>query len=250
MEALDCGCSRRDGGAHSAIQWLEKKCRQTQRNIGKIEIRYESKRLRNQFPKSPYDFAKKLFTEARNGKLACTKEQFVDHIKQTYSDPKRDDELPHMEGLKHPTKPGIQFKLSDITNKEVDQFVPKARAKSAPGSDGVSYKVYKLLRSATLQVVYPTERALVERQPGWRQTAFRKEANSEQTGQFRQISLLNVDGKIYMGILPKRTVDFLQNNGYIGASVQKAGISGIPGCIEHVSTIWEAIQEAKTSKTI
>ena len=82
------------------------------------------------------------------------------------------------------------------------------------------------------------------------QLIFRKEASSEQIGQFRPISLLNVDGKIYMGILPKRTVDFLQNNGYIGASVQKAGISGIPGCIEHVPTIWEAIQEAKTSKTI
>ena len=51
-----------------------------------------------------------------------------------------------------------------------------------------------------------------------------------------------------MGILAKRTVDFLQNNGYIVESVQKAGIPGIPGCIEHVSTIWEAIQQAKVNK--
>ncbi|XP_066915397.1 uncharacterized protein [Clytia hemisphaerica] len=51
-----------------------------------------------------------------------------------------------------------------------------------------------------------------------------KEENSEQIGQFRPISLLNVDGNIYVGVLAKRTVDLLQNNGYINQSVQKAGI--------------------------
>ena len=55
-----------------------------------------------------------------------------------------------------------------------------------------------------------------------------KEENSEQIGQFRPISLLNVDGKIYMGILAKTTVDFLQNNRYINESVQKVGKPGLP----------------------
>ena len=34
-----------------------------------------------------------------------------------------------------------------------------------------------------------------------------------------------------MGMIAKRTVDYLQRNGYINESVQKAGIPGIPGCI-------------------
>ena len=48
-----------------------------------------------------------------------------------------------------------------------------------------------------------------------------------------------------MGILAKRTVTYLRRNGYVDESVQKAGLPGIPGCIEHAFTIWDAIQEAK-----
>ena len=75
-----------------------------------------------------------------------------------------------------------------------------------------------------------------------------KEAEAELIGQFRPISILNVDGKIYMDILAKRTVTFLQSNGYIDESIQKAGIPGIPGCVEHAFSIWDAIQDAKKHK--
>ena len=75
-----------------------------------------------------------------------------------------------------------------------------------------------------------------------------KEANAEQIGEFRPISILNVDGKIYMGILAKRTVDYLQRNGFINENVQKVGIPGIPGCVEHANPIWDTIQEAKKNR--
>ena len=35
----------------------------------------------------------------------------------------------------------------------------------------------------------------------------------------------------------------------INEEVQKTGLTGVPGCIEHVSTIWSAIQTAKKEKT-
>ena len=56
-----------------------------------------------------------------------------------------------------------------------------------------------------------------------------KQERSEKLGEFRPISLLNVDGKIMFGILAK----YVQSNGYVNESVQKAGIPGIPGCVEH-----------------
>ena len=64
-----------------------------------------------------------------------------------------------------------------------------------------------------------------------------KEENAKQIGQFRPISLLSVLGKIYMGVIGRRAIKFLQENGYVDESVQKAGIPGIPGCIEHVFTM-------------
>ncbi|XP_014768063.1 uncharacterized protein LOC106867650 [Octopus bimaculoides] len=51
-----------------------------------------------------------------------------------------------------------------------------------------------------------------------------------------------------MGILSRRTVTYLQNNGFVDESVQKAGIPGIPGCVEHCFSIWKAIQDAKQKK--
>ena len=60
-----------------------------------------------------------------------------------------------------------------------------------------------------------------------------KEAEADLIGQHRPISILNIDGKILMGIFERRNVKYLQQNGYMDESVQKAGIPGVPGCVEH-----------------
>ena len=122
---------------------MKKRSRELQRKERRCTRRKESKRARNQFLKNPYDSAKKLFTEARSGKLKCTKEEVEAHVRQTYSDPKREEPLPYIKGLRRPTSPGVDFDLGPIREQEVDEFVRKARAKSAPGGDGVSYKVFK-----------------------------------------------------------------------------------------------------------
>ena len=75
-----------------------------------------------------------------------------------------------------------------------------------------------------------------------------KEEESKLLGQFRPISLLNVEGKVFFGVLAKRMVDFLIANGLVDTSVQKAGVPGFSGCIEHCSMIWNTIQEAKAKK--
>ena len=122
---------------------LKKKSRDLQRHERKCTRRKERRRAREQFLKNPNEAAKKLFTEARSGKLKCTKEELDAHVRQTYSDPNRAEPLSDMRGLKRPTAPGVSYQLGPIREKEVDEFVRKARAKSAPGGDGVSYKVFK-----------------------------------------------------------------------------------------------------------
>lgn len=44
--------------------------------------------------------------------------------------------------------------------------------------------------------------------------------------QFSPTSLLNVESKIFMGILSKTTVTYFQSNRYADVSVQNAGIAG------------------------
>ena len=55
-----------------------------------------------------------------------------------------------------------------------------------------------------------------------------KEKDSKHVSQFRTISLLNVEGKIYFAILAKRLTTYLMVNQYIDTSVQKRRSTRIP----------------------
>ena len=56
---------------------------------------------------------------------------------------------------------------------------------------------------------------------------------------------MNVEGKIFSLSWRRGSQNNMMFNQYVDISVQKGGIPGIPGCIEHASMIWEAIQSAK-----
>ena len=76
-----------------------------------------------------------------------------------------------------------------------------------------------------------------------------KEKDSRKIDQFRPIPLLNVEGKIFFGVIAKWMTIFVINNGYVNTSIQKAGVPGFPGCIEHTTMLWYRIKTAKNNKT-
>ena len=77
-----------------------------------------------------------------------------------------------------------------------------------------------------------------------------KEQNSTEINQFRPISLLNVEGKIFFSVMESSFTKYLTENGYINTctSVQKGDIPRVFGSLEHATMIWEAIQRAKSEK--
>ena len=48
-----------------------------------------------------------------------------------------------------------------------------------------------------------------------------KEKNSKNLEQFRPISLLNVEGKIFFGVIAKRMMRFVLNKKFVNTSIQK-----------------------------
>ena len=66
---------------------------------------------------------------------------------------------------------------------------------------------------------------------------------------FHPTFLLNIEGKIFFGVIAHRMTTFLMSNRYINTSAQKAGIPGFPGCLEHSQMIWNSILSAKRDKT-
>ena len=67
---------------------------------------------------------------------------------------------------------------------------------------------------------------------------------------YRQIALLNVEGKIYWALIAKRLYSYLiEDNNYIKTSSQKGSIKGMVGCWKHTSMVWSALKEAKPTRS-
>ncbi|KAI8490092.1 hypothetical protein Bbelb_321620 [Branchiostoma belcheri] len=215
--------------------------------------RKEREKARRSFFENPHRFTKKLFEQSKSGVLNVPKKDMEDHLRGVYSDKLREAPMPNIEGLVRPSQPGVEFDVSEPKLSEVVKFIDKARTASAPGPNGVPYKVYKkceqlrkrlwkLLKVVWRQDVVPLS---------WNKADgvyIPKEENSSTLGQFRPISLLNIEGKIMFGVLAGRLASFVLENGLVNTSVQKAGVPGFPGCLEHSSMIWHTIQTAKKSR--
>ena len=213
--------------------------------------RKRKRKTREHFYKNPFKFAKSLFIEGKSGVLNVPQKELEAHLQRTYSDELKDVPLEPFDDVPRPPPPKKKFDTSYIDLKEVVEFIKRARAGSAPGKNGISYKLYKNCP----EVRYRLYKLLQE---VWEYKLNPKEVfcladgiyipkvqDAVGIGNFRPISLLNVEGKIYFGVIARRLTNFLMGNNYIDTSVQKAGIPGFPGCLEHCQMIWRAIREAK-----
>ena len=78
----------------------------------------------------------------------------------------------------------------------------------------------------------------------------KRKKDFKDTNQFRTISLLTVEGKIFFSILSKRLKNYLLKNNYGDTSVPKGGLPGISGYIVHTSAISQLLKGARLNKMI
>lgn len=166
----------------------------------------ERAKRRAAFLVNPFGFTKQLLGQKRSGQLTCSKEEIDAYLHDTYSDAARAEDLGEYRHLINPPTPTIDFNIKVPSWKEIQTVVKAARTSSAPGPNGVPYLVYKrcpkLLHRLwkILRVIW--RRGKVAQQ--WRSAEgvwVPKEEKSTTIEQFRTISLLNVEGKIFFSIL-------------------------------------------------
>jgi len=96
------------------------------------------------FLRTPYGYSKQLFEQSKGGELTASKTEVEQHLKSVYSHTEAEQrEAVALPSMKRPTAPGYAFDMSDITIEVVQYVVAKARTASAPGMNGLSYKLYK-----------------------------------------------------------------------------------------------------------
>ncbi|KAL6468443.1 hypothetical protein MHYP_G00241200 [Metynnis hypsauchen] len=215
--------------------------------------RRKKEQTRTRFYKDSFKFLKTLFTKEKSGVLQTTKSDLEEHLRATHSDPKRHEHLTIPSDIPPIDPPEHQCETGPPTWKEVGKIVHRARAASAPGPNGVPYNVYKNAPDVC-RFLWRLMRTVWQKRSipkAWRRAGgilIPKEKNAANISQFRPIALLNVKGKIFFGVIAQRLAEYLRRNGYVDTSVQKAGISGFSGFLEHASLIWHQIQAAKLEK--
>ncbi|KAJ7992784.1 hypothetical protein DPEC_G00282290 [Dallia pectoralis] len=183
--------------------------------------------------RDPYKFAKELFAKEKTGTLKVPVRKLEEHLRKTYSDNQRQvpatipDDMPPIQPPEH------QLDTRPPTWSEVKDTVKRTRTASAPGPNGVPYRLYKKVLWKLMKVTWG--KGIIPR--AWRRAGgilIPKEKNSSTIHQFRQISW-NVEGKIFFSVVSQRLS--IPDN-YVDTAVQKAGISGFSGCLEHANVIW------------
>ena len=64
-----------------------------------------------------------------------------------------------------------------------------------------------------------------------------KTTDLDDPGKFRNITMTNTIGKVAMGMLADKILDYTTANQYIDTSVQKGFLRKMPGCIEHTQAL-------------
>lgn len=219
-----------------------------------LKLRKEKEAKRAQFIKDPYRFTKTLLGEARSGRLTSPKEVVEEFLKESHSDALRNQACgAHPKISRTAETPEEELDTREPTWREVQDIVQKARSASAPGPSGIPYKVYKrcpmllrrlwkLLRRIWTKGIIPAS------WKGAEGCFVPKEMDSSDISQFRTISLLSVECKVFFSVLAKRMTTYMVKNKYVDTSVQKGGIPGFSGCLEHTGILNQLIREAKGNK--
>jgi hypothetical protein len=212
--------------------------------------RKEKSKTRLKFIRNPYQFSSTLLEGERGGVLKSSKEEIEQYLSETHSDQRRNEPLGEQENISPVDPPKVDISVKEPTWHEVKEIISKARNKSSPGPNGVPYKVYKMCPLLAkrlwklLRIVWRSGKI-----PAcWRRAEgifIPKEKESKNIKQFRTISLLNVEGKIFFSVLARRMTAYMTANEYIDTSVQKGGVPGFSGCVEHISAITQLVREAK-----
>ena len=168
------------------------------------------------FFSDPYRYGRSLLDPPKSGELSVEQDKLEEHLLKTYSDALRHESLQERVDIPAVPLPTSPFCLASPSLEEVRGVVRKARNRSAPGPNGVPYLLYKRCPK-TLYLLH----SLIQRawssatvDDEWKKAEgvyIPKEKDSKGLNQFRPISLLNVEGKIFFSIMASRLTEFVMS---------------------------------------
>ena len=205
------------------------------------------------FLSQPFEFARNVIAPKPKGNLKSSKEEVENHLQKVHRDTETEEAWREPEDMYEYPQPQVDFDNEPPSWKEFNNRLRRTRNKSAPGPNGVPYLVYKRCPGVAKLLWYYLKGMWKKNSISkeWRKAEgvfIPKEDGAEDVEKFRTISLLNVEGKLFFGLKAERLLKFAIVNECIDTSIQKGGVPGMSGCLEHTAVISQLIREAKEGK--
>ena len=156
----------------------------------------------NEFLSQPYGFSRKLMNPKPRGQLKSTKDEVEAHLHNIHSDPKREASQEMSEEMLKYEETDTPFNNKPPSYSDFTKKLRKTRTKSAPGPNGVPYRVYKRCPEVAKLIFHYLRSMWVKStiSDTWREAEgvfIPKEEGATEVGKFRTISLLDLEGKLY-----------------------------------------------------
>ena len=201
-----------------------------------LQINYLIKRAKNEFNINPFKAGKSLSDSKCYCSLKVDQETLDQQKSPNLIDNNYDIPLGNLEG---PERPLLKkSNKSCFSFADFFEILSSRRNASAPGLNGISYKVYKKCPkiSKFLFKIFQTCFKRCEIPIQWRRAQeiyIPKLSSSSENklSDFRPIALLNVEGKLFFSVVSKHLeAHLIHNNKFIDNSIQKSCMEKIPGC--------------------
>ena len=209
---------------------------------------------RNDFKANPYNAGKTLLDPKCYVNLKVEQADLDQHKSSSLIDINYNIPLADLEGL--PDKPPLlkPFPTNCFSFEDFFQILSTRRNASAPGLNGIPYKVYKKCPKINKFLfkffLSCMNKGVIPLQWQSAKEIYIPKVNppaAHNISDFRPIALLNVEGKLFF-ILVSRLLKkhLISSNKFINTSVQKGCMEKDPGCWEHISMVWAALKETKS----
>lgn len=246
-------CQSRAGQAVKTL-WLKLIKRHNKLRCKIVHQKSKWKRVlaERKFKQDPHKYAQDLFKgESLNGSPTCTQEEAELYFKKLYHDECRSEDFSPLEGMVRPPLPMFPFFEDPPNFKEVQRHTRSKRNSACPGLNRLPYLIYKKCK-AILRTAHRIFLKIFKSKdiPSNWSTAFvvllqKNKDVLDDPSEFRPIAITNTLGKIFFSIISARLQKFMVKNNYIKTIIQKGFLFGVPGCVEHSFSLWEALREAK-----
>ena len=238
------------------LNQVQSKLRCLRRGESSRKRRWKIKKANQDFFKNPYNAGKKVLDPDCNFQLECQK-TVLDNFKScSLFDEAYNIPLSSLEGLPPPPKTSFEFNSSALSFDDFFSTINTRRNASSPGINMIPYKVYKKCPriASYLFKIFQSSLKLKNVPIQWRLASEvfipkKKPPCVSKIEDFRPITLLNVEGKLFFSLIAKRLETHIINqNKFINTSLQKGCIAKVPGCCEHMSLVWQELKSTKSDK--